>query len=118
MPNTSATPRSYSTPYFGRSTPSSVPRPTGRIAPAPRDYPSASQSRGSYSARSYGGGGNGGYRGYSAPHAGSYGGGSYGGRSYSAPSSHSSGSYHGSSASHGSSGSHGHSGGGSHGGHR
>jgi len=113
VPSTSSAPRSNSTPYFGRSTPSSVPRPTGRITPAPRDYPSA-QSRGSYSARSYGGG-YGGYRGYSAPSRGSYG----GGRSYSAPSSRSSGSYggsHGSSGSH--SGSHGSSGGGGHGGRR
>ena len=121
VPNMSSS-RSYSSPYFGRSTPSgSVPRPSGRVMPAPHDYPSA-QSRGNYSARSYGSSGSanyGGYRGYSAP---SYGG-SYGGRGYSAPSSHSSGSfggYHGSSgSSHGSSGYHGSSGGGSssHGGH-
>jgi hypothetical protein len=113
--------RSYSSPSYGRSMPSSVPHPTGRITPAPRDYPSA-RSQGGYSARSYGG--NGGYRGYSAPPSGgSYGGrgysaspsgGSYGGRGYSAPSSHSSGSYggyHGSAPSHGSSGYHGSSGG-------
>ena len=129
MPNMSSSSRSYSTPYFGRSTPNSVPRPSGRINPAPRDYPSA-QNRGSYSARAYGNsssGSYGGYRGYSQPSYGrSYGGSSGGGRSYSAPSSHSSGSfggYHGSSGSHGSSGYHGssggggHSGGGSHGGH-
>jgi hypothetical protein len=117
VPNGSSAPRSYSTPYFGRRTPSSAPRPTGQIAPAPRSYPSA-QSRGSYSARSYGGSNYGGARGYSAP---SYSG-SYGGRGYSAPSSHSSGSfggYHASSGSHASSGGyHGSSGGGgSHGGH-
>jgi hypothetical protein len=135
IPSPSAAPRSYSTPYFGRSTPSSVPRPSGRIMPAPRDYPSA-QNRGNYSARAYGNGGNssyGGYRGYSAPNGGYHGysgspsGGSYGGRGYSAPSSHSSGSYggsHGSSGSHSSSGSSHTSGGGSgshgggHGGHR
>jgi hypothetical protein len=125
-PSASAS-RSYSTPYFGRGTPNSVPRPTGQIAPAPRSY-SAPQSRGSYSARSYGGSGygnSGGYRGYSAPSYGRSSGGSYGGgRSYSAPSSHSSGSfggYHGGGGSHASSGgSHGSSGGGhssSHGGH-
>src|SRR5579863_3718477 len=131
-PNASAS-RSYSTPYFGRGTPNSASRPTGQIAPAPRSY-SSPQSRGSYSARSYGGSGygnSGGYRGYSAPSYGrsSYGGPSYGGsygggRSYSAPSSHSSGSfggYHGGGGSHASSGgSHGGSGGGhssSHGGH-
>jgi hypothetical protein len=121
VPNTSAS-RSYSSPYFGRGTPNSAPRPTGQIAPAPRNY-SAPQSRGSYSARSYSGSGygnSGGYRGYSAP---SYGRSSYGGgRSYSAPSSHSSGSfggYHGGGGSHGSSGYHASSGGGhssSHGG--
>src|SRR5580698_1799754 len=129
MPNMSSSSRSYSTPYLGRSTPNSVPRPSGRINPAPRDYPSA-QNRGSYSARAYGNsssGSYGGYRGYSQPSYGrSYGGSSGGGHSYSAPSSHSSGSfggYHGSSGSHGSSGYHGssggggHSGGGSHGGH-
>ena len=130
MPNTSSASRSYSSPYFGRGTPNSmssnVPRPSGRINPAPRDYPSA-QNRGSYSARAYGNsssGSYGGYRGYSQPSYGRSSGGSYGGgRSYSAPSSHSSGSFggfHGSSGSHGSS-SHGssggHSGGGSHGGH-
>src|ERR1700685_2505663 len=129
MPNMSSASRSSSSPYFGRSTPSSmsnnVPRPTGRINPAPRDYPSA-QNRGSYSARAYGNsssGSYGGYRGYSQPSYGRSSGGSYGGgRSYSAPSSHSSGSfggYHGSSGSHGSSGYHGSSGGhsgGSHGG--
>jgi hypothetical protein len=118
VPGSSAAPRSYARPYFGRSMPSSVPRPTGRIMPAPHDYPSA-QSRGSYSARSSGGNGYGGYRGYS----GSPSSGSYGGRSYSAPSSHSSGSYGGyhggGSGSHASSGYHGSSGGGSssHGGH-
>ena len=126
-PTTSAAPRSYSTPYFGRGTPSSVPRRMGQVAPAPRNYPSA-QSGGNYSARSYSGSGYGnygGYRGYSAPSYGghtysapSYGG-SSGGHSYSAPSSHSAGSfggggYHASSGSgyHGSSG-----GGASHGGH-
>jgi hypothetical protein len=135
MPNTSSASRSYSSPYFGRGNSTSnsmsnnVPRPSGRINPAPRDYPSA-QNRGSYSARAYGNsssGSYGGYRGYSQPSYGRSSGGSYGGgRSYSAPSSHSSGSfggYHGSSGSHGSSGYHGssgggHSGGGSHGGRR
>ena len=129
VPNSSALPRSYSTPYFGRGTPSGAPRPSGQIAPAPRSYPSAQNRGGSYSARSYSGGGYGNYggsRGYSAPsYGGSYGGrgysgpsygGSSSGHSYSAPSSHSSGSfggYHGSSG-----GSHASSGGGSsHGGH-
>jgi hypothetical protein len=121
VPNASAS-RSYSTPYFGRGTSGSAPRPTGQIAPAQRSY-SAPQSRGSYSARSYSGSGYGnygGYRGYSAP---SYGGSYGGGRSYSAPSSHSSGSfggYHGGGGSHASSGYHASSGGGhssSHGGH-
>jgi hypothetical protein len=120
-PTPSASPRSYSTPYFGRGTPSGVPRPMGQVAPAPRNYPAA-QSGGNYSARSYNGGGSGnygGYRGYSTPsYGGSYGGrsysapssgGSYSGHSYSAPSSHSSASFGGS---HGSSG-----GGSSHGGH-
>jgi hypothetical protein len=139
-------PRSYGSPSFGRSMPSSVPHPTGRITPAPRDYPAA-RSQGNYSARSNGGNGYGGYRGYSAPpSSGSYGGrsysappshsygsygggrgysapsrsyGSYGGGSYSAPSSRSYGGYSGGSASHGSSGYHGSSGGssGSRGGH-
>jgi FecR protein len=113
----SISPRSYGNSSYGRSMPGSVPHPTGRITPAPRDYPSA-RSQGGYSARSYGGSGYGGYRGYSAPRSS----GSYGGRGYSAPSSHSSGSYggfHGSSGgSHGSSGSHSSSGGSSHGGHR
>jgi hypothetical protein len=113
-PNTS--PRSYGNPSYGRSVPSSVPHPTGRITPAPREYPSA-RNQGNYSARSYGGGGYGGSRGYSAPRSS---GGSYGGRSYSAPSSHSSGSYgggyHGSSGGyHGSSGGYHGSSGGSHG---
>jgi hypothetical protein len=126
MPNTSSASRSYSTPYFGRSTSNNVPRPSGRIMPSPRDYSSA-QNRGSYSARAYGSsssGNYGGYRGYSQPSYGRSYAGSYGGRSYSAPSSHSSGSfggYHGSSGSHGGSSYHGssgvHSGGGSHGGH-
>jgi hypothetical protein len=126
LPNTSSS-RSYSTPYFGRGTANSAPRPTGQIAPAPRSY-SAPQGRGSYSARSYNGSGYGnysGYRGYSAPSYGrsSYSGSYGGGRSYSAPSSHSSGSfggYHGGGGSHGSSGYHASSGGGhssSHGGH-
>ena len=130
VPNSSAAPRSYSTPYFGRGTPSSAPRPSGQIAPAPRAYPSAQNRGGSYSARSYNGGGYGNYggyrRGYSAPsYGGSYGGrgysgpsygGSSGGHSYSAPSSHSSGSFGGYHASSG--GSHASSGGGSsHGGH-
>jgi hypothetical protein len=126
VPNASPS-RSYSTPYFGRGTPNSAPRPTGQIARAPRSY-SAPQSRGSYSARSYSGSGygnSGGYRGYSAPSYGrsSYGGSYGGGRSYSAPSSHSSGSfggYHGGGGSFGGSGYHGSSGGGhssSHGGH-
>jgi FecR protein len=120
VPNSSAAPRSYSTPYFGRGTPSS----------APRAYPSAQNRGGSYSARSYNGAGYGNYggsRGYSAPSYGgrgysgpSYGGssfgGSSGGRSYSAPSSHSSGSFGGYHASSG--GFHASSGGGSsHGGH-
>jgi FecR protein len=114
VPNTSAS-RSYSAPYFGRGTPNNAPRPTGQIAPAPRSY-SAPQSRGSYSARSYSGSGygnSGRYPGYGAP---SYGRSSYGGgRSYSAPSSHSSGSfggYHGGGGSHASSGYHASSGGG------
>jgi len=110
MPNTSSIPRSYGSSSAGRSMSSTnnVPRPSGRALPAPRDYPSAQSGRGSYSARSYGGG-YGGYRGYSAPSSHSYG--SYGG------SRGSSGSYHGSSGSHGSS--HGSSGGhsSSHGGH-
>ena len=38
-------PRSYSTPYFGRGTPSSAPRPTGQIAPAPRSYSAAAEPR-------------------------------------------------------------------------
>ena len=111
--------RPYGSPSYGRSMPNSVPHPTGRITPAPYNYPSA-RSQG-YSARSYGGGGYGGYRGSSAPPSrGSYGG---GGRGYSAPSSHSSGSFggsHGSSgSSHVSSSSHSSSGGSSsHGGHR
>ena len=123
-------PRSYGRPSFGRSMPSSVPHPTGRITPAPRDYPSA-RSQGGYSARSYGGNGYGGYRGYSAsPYGGSSGGRSYsappsrsygssGGRSYSAPSSRSYGGFSGGSGSHGSSGYHGSSSGSSssHGGH-
>jgi hypothetical protein len=133
-PSMSSAPRSYSSPYFGRSnnTPNNVPRPSGRVLPAPRNYPSAQQSRSNYSARASGGGNYGGYRGYSSPSYGGsygrsggspYGGGSYGGgRGYSAPSSHSSGSFggsHGSFGSSGSSGSHGSSGGhsSSHGGH-
>jgi hypothetical protein len=137
VPNTSTAPHSYGSSSPGRSMSNPVPRPSGQVLPAPRNYPSA-QSRGNYSARAYGGGGYGGYRGYSAPsYGGGYGGrsysapsyggahggrsysapsygGGYGGRSYSAPSSHSSGSfggYHGSSGSHGSSGYHGSSGG-------
>jgi uncharacterized protein DUF6600 len=124
MPNTS---RAFGNESMGRSMSNNVPRPTGRIQPAPRDYSSA-QSRGNYSARSYGGGQSsiyGGSRGSGgSPYGGSsYGGSSYGGssrsygggHSYSAPSSHSSGSYGG--GYHGSSGgSHGSSGGGSHGG--
>jgi len=113
VPNTSAS-RSYSTPYFGRGTPGSAPRPTGQIAPAQRSY-SAPQSRGSYSARSYSGSGYGNYGGYRGSSAPSYGGSHGGGRSYSAPSSHSSGSfggYHGGGGSHGSSGYHASSGGG------
>ena len=126
VPNMSSVPRSYGSSNMGRGAPNNVPRPSGRVLPAPRNYPSA-QSRGSYSARSYGGG-YGGYRGYSgSPYGGSSSRGSYGGRGYSAPSSHGSGSsggYHGSSGSHGSSGgshggSHGGGGGGSsHGSHR
>ena len=123
-PNMSSTPRSYGSSSAGRSMSSNSPRPSGNALPAPRNYPSA-QSRGSYSARAYGGGYGGGYRGYIGSPNGGYRGysggsssrGSYGGgRSYSAPSSHgSSGGSHGSSGSHG--GSHG-GGGGSHGGHR
>jgi len=127
-PNMSA-PRSYGNSSVPRSMPNNVPRPSGHVLPAPRNYPSA-QSRGGYSTRAYGGGygGYGGYRGYSgSPYGGSFGRGSYGGRSYSAPSSHGSfgGGYHGSSGSHGSfgggshgggGGSHGGGGGGSHGG--
>lgn len=103
-----------------RSMGNNVPRPSGRVQPAPRGY-SGMDNRGSYSSRSYGNpyggayGGRGGYpnRSYGSPY-----GGSYGGRgSYSAPSSHSYGSsgggYHGSS-----SGSHGSSGGSHGGGHR
>jgi hypothetical protein len=87
MPNTSSASRSYSSPYFGRGNSTSnsmsnnVPRPSGRIMPAPRDYPSA-QNRGSYSARAYGNssfGSYGGYRGYSQPSYGRSSGGSYGG---------------------------------------
>jgi len=110
MPNTSSTSRSFGNTSPARNMPSSVPRPTGRIMPPPRDYSSA-QSRGSYSARSYGGQSSpyGGGRGnYSSPYSGGSHGGSgmSSGRSYSAPS-HSSGSYggyHGGSSSHGSSG--------------
>jgi FecR protein len=125
VPNSAAAPRSYSTPYFGRGTPSSAPRSSGQISPAPRSYSSPQNRVGSYSARSYNGGGYGNYggsRGYSAPSYGGRGysgpsyGGSSGGHSYSAPSSHSSGSFGGYHASSG--GSHASSGGGSsHGGH-
>lgn len=95
----------------------SVPRPSGRVLPAPRSY----SGMGGYSSRSYGGGyssrsyGNpyGGRGGYGYPSR-SYGSPSYGGRGgYSAPSrsyGSSGGGYHGSS-----SGSHGSSGGGYHG---
>lgn len=112
----------------------SVPRPTGRVLPAPRSY-SGSGSRGGYSSRSYGGsyGGRGAYssRSYGGPYSGgsygsrgayssrSYGSSSYGGRGgYSAPSHSygSSGGYHGSSGSYGGSG--GHSSGSHGGGHR
>ena len=94
---------------FGSShgSPSSVPRPSGRVLPAPHSYSSSSGrggygSSGGYSSRSYGSSGGR----YSPPS-----GGSYGGRGgYSAPS-HSSGG----GGSHGGSGSHS-SGGGSHGG--
>jgi uncharacterized protein DUF6600 len=130
FPSTSAGPRSYGNSNVGRSMPSSAPRPTGRIQPAPRNYSSA-PSRGNYSARSYGGGQSsvyGGSRSYGgSPYGGSSNGGSNrsygGGRSYSAPSSHSSGSYGGGygggSSSHASSGGYhggGSFGGGSHGG--
>jgi len=93
-----------------RSMGNNVPRPSGRVLPAPRSY-YGPESRGGYSSRAYGGpyggsyGGRGGYstRSYGSPYGGSYG--SHGG--YSAPS-------HGSSGSGG--GYHGSSGGGSHGG--
>lgn len=141
-PRMSSGSRSYSTPYFGRSAPNNVPRPSGRVLPAARNYSSPQSG----STRSYNGGGYGGYsgsrgytggnygapsRGYSASrgYSGSpYGGSSsrgYSGRSYSAPPSHGSSSFggsrgysgsRGSSAGHvGSGGSHG-GGGGSHGG--
>jgi len=126
MPSTSSTSRSFGNSSPARNMPSNVPRPSGRIMPAPRDYSSA-QSRGTYSARSYGGrsetySGSRGYygspygggshgsggmssgRSYSAPSRSS--GGSYGGRSYSAPSHSSGGSYHGSSGGSGSRGGH------------
>ncbi len=64
--------RSSASPY-GRGMSSNVPRPSGRVQPAPRNYPSA-QSRGNYSARSYGSGAYGGSRGYSgSPYGGSRG---------------------------------------------
>jgi len=125
-PSAPASSRSFGNSSPARSMPS-VPRPTGRIMPAPRDYSSSAQSRGSYSARSYGGQSSpyGGGRGnYSSPYSGSRGMSSYGGgRSYSAPSHSSGGSYGGgrsySAPSHSSGGSyHGSSGGSSsHGGH-
>lgn len=126
-----------------RGIPNSVPRPSGRVLPAPRSY-SSPESRGGYSNRSYQGYGTarnygapnygGGYRGYNSPsYGGSYRGysmprsggppygGSFGGHSgYSAPSRSFGGSsgYHGSSGGfHGGSGGfHGGSGGGFHGG--
>lgn len=100
-----------------RGIPNSVPRPSGRVMPAPRNYGSP-ENRGGYSMRSYGGyapsrgysapnyGGS--YRGYSMPRSGGYSapyGGSYGGRGgYSAPSHNfggSGGGYHGGSGFHG-----------------
>lgn len=104
-----------------------VPRPTGRVLPAPRNY-SGSESRGGYgqgySNRSYNGGySSRAYGGYSGRSYGSPYGGSYGGRGgYSAPPSRSYGSsgggYHGSSGggTHGSSGGSGSHSSGSHGG--
>jgi hypothetical protein len=67
-PSIPTAPRAYSTPYFGRGNPSSsVPRPTGRILPAPQQAPSV-QSRGNYTARTYNGGSTyGGYNGHSNP---------------------------------------------------
>jgi len=108
-----------------------VPRPSGRVMPAPRSYGSA-ENRGGYSMRAYGGDGpsrgfsspnyGGSYRGYSmprgysAPYGGSYGG--HGG--YSAPSRNfgGSGGSHGSSGFHGGSASSGSHGSGFHGGRR
>ena len=89
-PNRSAEPHSYSSPNTARS----VPRPSGRVLPAPRQY-SNGEGRGGYATRAYGGYSNrispgGGYRAYSerptydSPYRGRpYSG---GGRSYSAPS--------------------------------
>jgi len=116
-PNGNAEPRSYG----GSNSARNVPRPSGPVRPAPRDYSSRAYG-GGYPSRAYGG--NGGYRGYSerptydSPYSGrSYGG---GGRSYSAPShgSSSGGGYHGSSGSHASSGGTSHGSSGGHGGHR
>jgi hypothetical protein len=133
MPNRSTmSARGEASPYgSSRNMGNSVPRPSGRVQPAPRSY-SGSESRGGYgggySSRSYGspyGGSYGGRGGYTARSYGSPYGGSYGGRgSYSAPSRSSGGSggYHGSSGGggyHGSSGgSGGHSSGSHGGGHR
>ena len=135
-PSMSAGPRSFGNSNSGHSmptrVPTNVPRPSGRIQPAPRSYSAPSRSNYSASARSYGQSSMyGGSRGYSgSPSAGSpYGGssrsysGGGGGRSYSAPSSRSygggsyGGSSHGGSPSYGGGGSyHGSSGGSSHGG--
>lgn len=131
MSRSSMTARNQGTAYgSSRSMGNNVPRPSGRVLPAPRSY-SGSQSRGGYgqgySNRSYNGGYSsrayGGYSGrsYGSPYSGSYGG--RGG--YSAPSHSyggSGGGYHGSSGGggyHGSSGgSGGHSSGSHGGGHR
>jgi hypothetical protein len=88
-------------------------RPSGGMAPAPRNYSGGGYYGGSYSG-SYG---RGGYGGYSSRSYGSPSGSSYGGRAHSAPTRNygsAGGGYHGSSGSHSSSG--GHSSGASHGG--
>jgi len=117
VPRPSSTPRSSGPSFNSGSMRNNVPRPTGPVQPAPRNY--ASEGRSSYGG--YGGyrGGSYGGRSYSSPSYGgrSYSSPSYGGRSYSAPSHSGSfgggygGGYHGSSG-----GFHGSSGGGFHGG--
>jgi hypothetical protein len=125
-----STPRPSENSNSARSRVNSVPRPTGRVLPAPRSY--ASDSRSSYSGRSNGeSSGRYGGSSYGKPSYGGspYGGsrGSYGGYSghssapshgYSAPHSSGGGSSHGggSASSHGSSGGHSSGGGGGHGG--